>query len=146
MQSLGSTLSVLLAWPGGETYELTRLLFRRSLAVLYLLAFLVAARQFRPLAGEDGLLPIERYVDSVRFRERPSLFYFLPDDRAIGAAAWLGVALAALAVLGLPARFGTVATVLVWAGMWVLYQSFVNAGQLFYGYGWESMLLETGFL
>ena len=30
--------------------------------------------------------------------------------------------------------------------LWVLYSSFVNAGQLFYGYGWEILTLETGFL
>ena len=30
--------------------------------------------------------------------------------------------------------------------LWVLYISFVHVGQVFYGYGWESLLLETGFL
>jgi membrane protein implicated in regulation of membrane protease activity len=35
---------------------------------------------------------------------------------------------------------------LLWALLWALYLSFVNVGQLFYGYGWESMLVETGFL
>jgi hypothetical protein len=29
--------------------------------------------------------------------------------------------------------------------LWGLYLSFVQVGQLFYGYGWESQLLETGF-
>jgi len=131
---------------GAEDYLLVRFLFRRGLGVVYLLAFLVAANQFRPLAGEDGLLPIGRYVEHGTLRERPSFFYLVPDDRAIGAAAWLGVGLAALATLGVPARVGTGATVAVWGAMWALYLSFVNAGQTFYGFGWESMLLETGFL
>src|SRR6202012_5303620 len=30
--------------------------------------------------------------------------------------------------------------------LWLLYMSFVNAGQEWYGYGWEIQLLETGFL
>ena len=30
--------------------------------------------------------------------------------------------------------------------LWALYLSFVQIGQLFYGYGWETQLLETGFL
>ena len=30
--------------------------------------------------------------------------------------------------------------------LWVLYLSFVHVGQIFYGYGWETQLLETGFL
>ncbi|NIP61934.1 MAG: lipase maturation factor family protein, partial [Nitrosopumilaceae archaeon] len=34
---------------------------------------------------------------------------------------------------------------LIWSLLWVLYLSIVNVGQLFYGYGWESLLLETGF-
>jgi hypothetical protein len=33
-----------------------------------------------------------------------------------------------------------------WAALWVLYLSFVNVGGLWYGFGWESLLLETGFL
>ena len=34
----------------------------------------------------------------------------------------------------------------VWALLWVLYLSIVNVGQIWYGFGWESLLLETGFL
>jgi len=136
--------------PGTESYWLVRFLFQRGLALLYLLAFLVAANQFRPLAGEDGLLPIEEYVEAVEFRERPSLFYFVPDDRVIGAVAWAGVALSAVALLAgpywLPDPYALPASILLWAVLWALYQSFVNAGRIFYGYGWESMLLETGFL
>ena len=38
------------------------------------------------------------------------------------------------------------ANALAFALLWVLYTSIVNVGQTFYGYGWESQLLETGFL
>ena len=34
---------------------------------------------------------------------------------------------------------------LAWFVLWALYQSIVNVGQTFYGFGWESMLLEAGF-
>jgi len=135
---------------GTESYWLVRVLFQRGLALIYLVAFLVAARQFRPLAGENGLLSLDRYVASASFRERPSLFYRFPDDRIIGAAAWTGVALSALGLFGVPylfpEPFPVAASVFLWAVLWLLYLSFVNAGQLFYGFGWESMLLETGFL
>ncbi len=30
--------------------------------------------------------------------------------------------------------------------LWLLYHSLVNVGQTFYSFGWESQLLETGFL
>ncbi|WP_267643345.1 lipase maturation factor family protein [Haloarchaeobius amylolyticus] len=136
--------------PSTADYWLVRFVFQRGLALLYLLAFLVAANQFRPLAGEDGLLPIDEYVEGVSFRERPSLFYVFPDDRTIGLAAWTGVGLALLALVAgpywLPEPYAIPASMLLWAAMWGLYQSFVNAGRVFYGYGWESMLLETGFL
>ncbi|MFB6156536.1 MAG: lipase maturation factor family protein [Haloferacaceae archaeon] len=139
-----------MALPGGGDHVLVRLLVRRGLALLYLLAFLVAARQFRPLAGEDGLLPLGAYVDRRSFRERPSLFHRFPDDRVVGAAAWTGVGLSILALAGapgwLPSPVALPASMALWAALWALYLSFVNAGQTFYGYGWESMLLETGFL
>ncbi|WP_436345884.1 lipase maturation factor family protein [Natronorubrum sp. FCH18a] len=134
----------------GEEFWLVRFLFQRGLALLFLLAFLVAANQFRPLAGEDGLLPLEWYAEGASFRERPSLFYVVPTDRAIGIAAWTGVGLSLLALLGvpywLPEPYPTPVSMGLWASLWLLYLSFVNAGQTFYGYGWESMLLETGFL
>ena len=34
----------------------------------------------------------------------------------------------------------------VWALLWALYLSIVNVGQTWYGFGWESLLLEVGFL
>jgi len=34
---------------------------------------------------------------------------------------------------------------LSWTLLWALYMSFVNVGQTFYGFGWESILLEAGF-
>ncbi|MFC6726756.1 lipase maturation factor family protein, partial [Halobium palmae] len=58
--------------------------------------------------------------------------------------------LSAVALVGapgwLPAPYAVPASMLLWATLWALYLSFVNAGQVFYGFGWESMLLETGFL
>ena len=45
-------------WLAAPDYSIGRLLIGRGLAVLYLIAFLVAARQFRPLLGERGLLPV----------------------------------------------------------------------------------------
>src|SRR5690349_14531570 len=36
-------------------------------------------------------------------------------------------------------------SVTVWALLWILYLSFVNVGQTFYGFGWEVLLCEVGF-
>src|SRR5262249_30651288 len=54
-------------------------------------------------------------------------------------AAWTGLVLSAAVLLG-------VTNAAVQLALWALYLSFVQIGQLFYGYGWETQLCETGFL
>jgi hypothetical protein len=75
----------------------------------------------------------------------PSLFYLAPKDWAFTAAAWTGVVLSALALSGISEWYSWWVSALVWALLWVIYLSFVNVGQTFYGFGWESILLEAGF-
>jgi hypothetical protein len=127
-------------------YWYSRFVFERALAALYLVAFLVAANQFVPLLGERGLLPAARFTQYVPFRTSPSLFYLSPTDTVFRAGAWLGVALAVLMLSGWPQHRGAIVSAIVWALLWVLYLSFVNVGQTFYGFGWETLLLEAGFL
>ena len=56
------------AWtPRDGEFWVARLLLQRGLALTYLIPFIVAARQFRPLAGEDGLLPLAQYVVRYEF-------------------------------------------------------------------------------
>ena len=128
-----------------KDYWLTRTIFQSGLGIVYLIAFIVALNQFRPLLGERGLLLAPEFMKQVPFRESPSLFYFIPRDGAFLAAAWLGIILACLAVTGISERYATWVSMLVWTALWALYLSFVNVGQVFYGFGWESILLETGF-
>src|SRR4051795_3745445 len=126
-------------------YWRSRWLFERGLAVIYLVAFLAAVEQFVPLAGEHGLLPAPLFLRAVPFRFAPSLFYWSHTDTTFRLSAWLGVGLSALAMSGLAARAGAVAGGAVWALLYVLYLSFINVGQTFYGFGWESLLVEMGF-
>jgi hypothetical protein len=127
-------------------YWYSRVVFERGLALIYLVAFLVAANQFVPLLGEHGLLPVPAFIRAVPFRASPSLFYLLPRDPAFRGAAWAGVALSALMLTGYPQAWGSIAAGATWGALWLLYLSFVNVGQTFYGFGWETLLLETGFL
>src|SRR5438874_8221963 len=131
------------ALPG---YWLSRLVFERALALIYFVAFLVAANQFVPLLGEHGLTPVSRFVRYVPFRASPSLFYLAPTDAAFRAAAWAGVILSAIAVAGLVDHQHALVSAVLWTALWALYLSFVNVGQTFYGFGWETLLLEAGFL
>ncbi len=128
-----------------KDYWLSRSAFQCGLGLIYLIAFAVALNQFRSLLGERGLLPVPDFVKQVPFWESPSLFYFVPKDTAFLAAAWIGIILSCLAVSGISERYSTWLSMAVWTALWILYLSFVNVGQTFYGFGWEDILLETGF-
>jgi hypothetical protein len=144
MQTEGITHGLPIAQ--ARSYWYSRFLLERALALIYLVAFIVAANQFVPLLGEHGLLPVSQFVQAVPFRASPSLFFFAPTDLAFRTAAWLGIALACLALSSFPSRYGAAAGGAVCTGLWVLYLSFVNVGQIFYGFGWETLLLEASFL
>src|SRR2546428_13575700 len=135
-----------MTWLHAPDYWLSRLLFQRGLGAIYLIAFLVAVNQFRPLLGEHGLLPAPRFLARVRFIQAPSLFHLHYSDRFLALVAWAGVVLSVGVVLGLPDRAPVWLTMLVWFALWALYLSIVNIGKTFYGFGWESLLLEAGFL
>ena len=124
---------------------LVRLIFQRALAVLYLIAFLVALQQFKPLLGERGLLPVPAFLKQVSFRDAPGIFCWRYSDRLLDAVAWTGVLLSAVALSGLSEMGPYWLSAGIWLFLWVLYLSIVNVGQNFYGFGWESMLLEAGF-
>jgi hypothetical protein len=49
-------------------------------------------------------------------------------------------------VLGLPQLGPPWVPLVAFLAIWFLYMSIVNIGQTFYGFGWESLLLEAGFL
>ncbi|MBV9223552.1 MAG: hypothetical protein JOY85_05970, partial [Acidobacteriaceae bacterium] len=125
-------------------YWLTRLLLERGIAVICLVAFINVLNQFRPLLGERGLLPVPLFIKEVPFRESPSLFYLFPRDYAFISAAWVGVILSCLVITGIASRW-TWLSVITWVAIYLLYLSFVNVGQTFYAFGWESILLEACF-
>jgi hypothetical protein len=133
-------------WFSASDYQLTRLVLERGLGLTYLLAFLVALNQFPALLGERGLLPVPRYLGSAGFGEAPSLFHLRYSDRLLSAVALTGVALSVSLVLGLLQAGPLWLPMLGWFVLWVLYLSIVNVGQRFYAFGWESLLLEAGFL
>ena len=129
----------------GDGFFFARFLLQRLLGIVYLLAFLGAARQFVVLRGSRGLDPIRLLPPRLAWR-RPSLFHLHYSDGFATALAWLGVGLAAVAALGLPGAAPLWLTPLLWLLLWALYLSFVNVGGTFFAFGWEILLLEAGFL
>ncbi|MFC0602407.1 lipase maturation factor family protein [Streptomyces palmae] len=133
-------------WFTSSDYWLSRLVFQRGLALVYLVAFLAAGRQFRALIGERGLLPVPEFLARVPFRRSPSLFHARYSDRLFAGCAWVGGLLAAAVAAGAADAVPLWASMLMWLLLWLLYLSIVNVGQIWYGFGWESLLLETGLL
>jgi hypothetical protein len=133
-------------WTADPDYWLSRLVFQRALAAVYAIGFLVALNQFRPLLGARGILPVPTFLKRVPFRESPSIFHLHYSDRFFTGFAWTGFVLAAAQVVGLPDRLPVSLAMLVWALLWVMYLSILNVGQAWYSFGWESLLVEAGFL
>src|SRR3954454_3970392 len=135
-----------MSWLHAPDYSIARLLLQRGLGGVYLIAFAVALEQWKPLLGEHGLLPAPRYLARIRFRDAPSLFHYRYSDRLFTVVSAAGIVLSIAVVLGLPDRWPAPAGMLIWLVLWALYLSIVNVGQTFYSFGWESLLLEAGFL
>src|SRR5438093_2152479 len=133
-------------WLRADDYWVARIVFQRALALIYLIAFVAALRQFPALLGERGLLPVPEFVRRLRFMDAPSIFQWRYSDRLLRTVSWTGIALAALALIGATDLMPTPIAMLAWFAMWAMYLSIMNVGQTFYAFGWESLLCETGFL
>ena len=124
-------------------------LFCACLVFVYAVAFLIAAQQLVPLVGEHGLTPanhfFEREFKRISARvlpaalQLPSLFWFgISDQGSVDLClGWFRP------VARCPWRLRERNSARV---LWAMYMSFVHIGQIWYGYGWEIQLLETGFL
>ncbi len=135
-----------MGWFSAPGYWLGRLVLERGVAVVYLIAFVAAAAQFRALIGERGILPVPRFLDGRSFWQAPSLFQLRYCDRLFAGVSWFGAALSGAIAAGVADLAPLWASMLMWLTLWALYLSIVNVGQVWYGFGWESLLLETGFV
>ncbi len=139
---------------GAPDATVARFILERGIAAIYLVAFVVAYRQFPALSGERGLEPAPALLRLVpRFLDAPTVFHWIRySDRRLRAMSVTGAVIALALLLGipqtlaLPVDLGLAVTMAAWLVLWGLYQSIVNVGGTFYGFGWESLLLEAGFL
>ncbi|MGO1543767.1 MAG: lipase maturation factor family protein [Gulosibacter sp.] len=130
-------------------YTIAREVILRGVAAIYFLAFLSTFRQFPALLGERGLLPAKRFIERTSGKDILTLFRWrlTPySDRLLRILCVIGMALALAVVAGLPQLGPGWLTIPVFLVMWLFYLSIVNVGQRFYGFGWETMLLEAGFI
>ena len=79
-----------MGWLSAPEYWLGRLILERGTAVVYVFAFVAAARQFRALIGEHGLLPVPQLSGpalvhpNAEHLPRPLLRSVLRDGRVVG--------------------------------------------------------------
>ena len=133
------------------TYYLTRRLFLRGLGLVYLFAFLSLAVQIDGLVGSNGILPAGEYMDHVArqvedrqlgadgYRLVPTLCWYDAGDGFLALLCWGGALMALLVLAG----------IFPWPlllALWVAYLSLAVVGQIFLGYQWDALLLETGLL
>jgi hypothetical protein len=133
-------------WLGGNDYEFAREVLQRGTAAIYLIAFLSTAAQFPALLGEHGLLPVTHLLRSSYGRRQPTIFRWRYSDRMLRLIAWGGAVAAAALVAGLPQLGPAWVPMALFLLVWGAYLSIVTVGQTFYGFGWESLLLEAGFV
>jgi len=150
-------------------YYVAKWMVLRLLGIVYFVAFLGAYNQNEGLMGVDGggvgIVPAtsmeyleEQYArihggydgsnNTIgaqwrRFRNYPTIFWWVPlTDTNMRYLIQVGMAAAALV------GFGGINSCYLLAVLWLLDFSIVTAASnnSFYSYGWESQLLETGFL
>ena len=103
-----------MGWFSAPEYWLGRLVLERGIAVVYVFAFVGAARQFRALIGEHGLLPVPQLSGpavlptSAEHLSRPLLRSVLCGSRLVGRGAVGGDG------RGLGRRGAVVGRVLLW--------------------------------
>jgi predicted DCC family thiol-disulfide oxidoreductase YuxK/uncharacterized membrane protein YphA (DoxX/SURF4 family) len=130
---------------------LTRWLFLRGLALIYLIAFASLWMQLDGLIGSQGIVPAQDLMAAVKKTASeqhlglalvhlfPTLCWWSASDRALHWQCGAGLALSILLLAGIapaPALFL----------LWAVYLSLSAVANPFLYYQWDTLLLETGFL
>ncbi|HEY1109852.1 MAG TPA: lipase maturation factor family protein, partial [Opitutaceae bacterium] len=121
-------------------------LFLRLLALVHLTAFLSFWVQLSALVGPKGLLPAAPYFATLQahygskvYTQMPSLCWVFGADAALPFLCAAGVGLSLL-------LFAGIAPALCLGLLWALYLSLNYAGQIFFHFQWDTLLLETTLL
>ncbi|HTL67908.1 MAG TPA: lipase maturation factor family protein [Lacunisphaera sp.] len=143
-----SRLTRLLAGPNlhPPRFTVAADVFLRGLAAIYFVAFGSFWWQLGGLIGPHGILPAQPYLDAfasqfgiLRFWYLPTLCWLFGGGVFLHVLCGGGLILAGLA-------FRRKAEPWCFALLWLFYLSLCDVGQVFLGYQWDALLLETGLL
>jgi predicted DCC family thiol-disulfide oxidoreductase YuxK len=129
------------------TYAMSGWVFLRVLGAIFLLAFLSFGAQVDGLVGAKGILPAADFfqdagnaVGSGAFWAWPSLLWWTgAGNAALHGWCWAGAASSVLLMVGIAPAANLIF-------LWAVYLSMTIAGQDFFQFQWDLLLLESGFL
>jgi lipase maturation factor 1 len=128
------------------TYLWARRWFLRALGAIYLIAFVSLWVQVDGLVGSDGISPVNQFLPAAHaqigrdaYTSLPTLCWFNSSN------AFLHLLCGSGALFSLLLIFGFVPAISLLA-LFILYLSLTIAGQMFFNFQWDVLLLETGFL
>lgn len=131
---------------GAGRFTFATWLFLRMLAVVHGIAFVSLWVQLEGLIGANGIMPAPRFFAVVHEQLGVSAYWRLPSlCWVFGADAFLPVLCAGGVVLSV-LLFAGVAPPVCLALLWAAYLSLIAAGQEFFNFQWDSLLLETTLL
>ena len=127
-------------------YFRTRGIFLRALGLVFLLAFLSLWAQEDGLMGSGGIAPVGNFLEAAKAQLGTRAIYVFPT------LCWLNssdTVLHLLCATGVAFSLALMAGVLPALGLFLLvvcYLSLTIAGQTFFSFQWDILLLEAGFL
>lgn len=122
-------------------------IFLRFLGLVFFVAIASFAVQANGLIGPEGILPLDRFMDAAgrqlsegeRFSRLPTLTWISQSAAFVHGICIIGLAASLVLMTGfLPG--------LCLATLWLIYLSLTLAGQQFYSFQWDNLLLEAGAL
>lgn len=129
-----------------QSFLVTRWVFLRCIAALYLVTFLSLLWQIPGLLGENGISPAQENLELARLSlgaERylafPTLFWLNSSDAFLYVLCGAGVAGSCLLFLG-------VSPIVLVPFLWIVHLSFFTVGEELLEFQWDALLLEVGFL
>ncbi len=130
-----------------QNFWLTRLFYIRGLGILYVIIGGIVAAQGPDLIGPNGLTPVSDLVEKflsqgqwlALIQKFPSLLFYDSSNLTLYTMAATFLIIGFFMMLG----FANSLMLLV---LWGLQLSLVNGAGLFWGFGWETMMLEMTLL
>ena len=128
------------------TYFWARRWFLRALGAIYLIAFVSLWVQVDGLVGSDGMSPVNQFLPAAHaqigrdaYALLPTLCWFNSSNAFLHLLCGSGVLFSLLLIFGIAPAISLLV-------LFIFYLSLTIAGQIFFNFQWDVLLLETGFL